>query len=112
MKNRNNFHYIVGFTFGYLIGIVTGMNKFPISLEYWNNLFTPILIGLLVSMCAFWWERWQERKLGGTFDKKDILRSGLGGVAGGFFSFIFVSWYIAIPLFILSTYLLIFKYKK
>lgn len=110
--NRNNYHYIVGFSVGYAIGIVTGINTFPISLEYWNNLFAPILIGLLVAMGAFWWERWQERKFGAKFDKKDILRSGLGGVAGGFFSFIFASCFILIPLLLLSIVLVIFKHKK
>lgn len=111
---RNLYHYIVGFTFAYIIFIVLGINtvNFPISLEYWNNAFTPLLGAIFVAIPAFFWERNQEIRFNAVFDINDIYRSAVGGLLGGFIAMIYSSWYIVIPMAVISSYLLIFKRNK
>lgn len=109
---RNAFHIIIGFTASYVIFELFKFNEFPLSWEYLNNFLTPLIGGFLVSIPAFFWEKRQEQKFNARFDVNDIYRSALGGVLGGATSMISFSWKLAIPLIILSIYLVIFKTNK
>ena len=119
MKNyfkdiRNWYHVLIGFTFGYLISLVLFSNreKFPISWEYFNNLLYPIVGAILVGFASFMWEREQDKITPDVSDMRDVYVSGLSALLGGYMTMIFDSWFIAIPLVIISALLVIFKYKK
>lgn len=113
-KIRNSFHVIVGFTIGYILFILLGINSvnFPIDMERINNVLTPFLGAILVAIPAFFWERHQERNFDATFDIDDICLSATGGFFGGLLAMFFVSWYVIIPMALLSAYLVIFKGNK
>jgi uncharacterized membrane protein YadS len=117
MKNieniiRNSFHILIGFTIGYIFFFITKINTYPINKEFWHNSLSPLIAFVITAWIGFFWERRQEVKYGANFDIKDVLRSGLGGLLGGIFSFILVSKVLMLVLFIVSAILIIRDLKK
>ena len=111
---RNFYHIIIGFAIAYLAFIILGINlkEFPITIELFTNALTPLLGGVISAIPAFFWERWQERKFNAPFDLMDIFRTAIGGIIGGALAMFFVSWWLAIPMVLVSGYLVVFHYKK
>lgn len=109
---RNTFHLVIGFTIGYISLIIFGLNDVPIDKEHLNNVLVIVLSGFVAGVIGYLWEYWQNKQFGAKSDMKDALRTALGGCIGGFVSLFFVSWFVVIPLVIISALLVIFKYKK
>jgi len=111
---RNWYHFIVGVTAGYLITLVLFSNreKFPISWEYWNNALYPLAGGVFVAIASLLWEKRGDKIKPNSSDMRDVWFSSVSAVLGGYLSMIYASWYIAIPMTVLSAYLIIKHNKK
>ena len=104
---RNTYHYGIGFAIAYAFFIIFKLNEFPLSLEYWNNYLTSLAGVVLSGSVGFIWEYYQSAKNGSFFDINDVFRSGVGGLIGGIFAFLFVSQTLMIALIIISAILVI-----
>lgn len=104
---RNLFHYLCGFSFVYAIAILTDINEFPLTLEYWNNYLVFILFPFLGFFLGGVWEWFQSYTYGSYYDWQDVGRTAIGGLFGGCLTFFFVSQSLMIALIIASALLVI-----
>lgn len=111
---RNFYHIIIGFAIGYFAFLLFGINvkNFPLTAEYWNNFLTPLLGLIIAAIPAFFWERFQETKLGMRSDMNDVYRTGLGGFFGGLLAMFWINWILCIVMVCISIYLVVKHYKK
>lgn len=112
---RNWFHPVVGIAINYLLSIALFCNRieFPLSAEYWNNYLYPIYCSVPAFIAGFFGEKRQDKISGKSLsDMRDVYFTGVPSLIGGYLSMIFVSWYLALSLVIISLLLIVFKHKK
>ena len=115
---RTLYHCLLGLDIGYILYLLGfNLNNFPLTEGRWNNAFV-FGINFLVGIFICWlWDRWQIKKLKvqNANIKVDTIKqiiTGFFAVLGGYLAMIYASWYVAIPLTVLSAYLVTKHYKK
>jgi len=75
IKDRNNWHYIVGF--------FSAGTTYLVAFEAYQMIGRFLICTIAVLFGSTLWEMIREDKYGYPFDKKDIVRSVVGALIGG-----------------------------
>ncbi|WP_264521218.1 hypothetical protein [Flavobacterium sp. N1994] len=111
---RTLYHILIGIAIGYDFFLVCGLNtkNFPLTVEYWNNYFTP-LIGLLpAGFICFKWDQWQQEKFKVNQDIVKVYITAVSGVFGGLFDMLYPNWIFAVVFSVVSVVLILRHYKE
>ena len=115
---RTLYHCLLGLDIGYILCLMGfNLKNFPLTEGRWNNAFV-LGIDLLAGIVICWlWDKWQIQKfhVQNADIKVDTIKqiiTGAFAVLGGLLGAIYASWYVAIPVTVLSAYLVTKHYKK
>lgn len=115
---RTLYHSELGLNIGYILYLIGfNVNNFPLTDGRWNNAFV-LGINFIVGFGICWfWDKWQIKKfhVQNADIKVDTIKGIITGVfamLGGVLGFFHASWYVAIPMTVLSAYLVTKHYKK
>jgi len=106
---RNFFHIFIGFSIVYAIGILTGFQTYTLEAKIIGVPLVSVLIGVVI---GFFWEVKQAWKKPKNFDRKDIIRTAIGTLAGGLLSLFVVSQSLMFCLLVISAILIVREFKK
>lgn len=111
---RNWYHSLIALTLGFDITLIFFSNRenFPISWEYWNNSFYPLVCGVIVGIISGLSEYRQDRVTANVSDMRDVYNGIIFATIGGYLTMIYANWYVAIALTIISAIIFIQHYKK
>lgn len=115
---RTAYHALLGIDIGYILCLLGfNLKNFPLSEGRWTNIFV-LGINLFAGIVICWlWDRWQIKKFNvqNADIKTDTIKqiiTGVFAVVGGLIGMLYASWYVAIPLTVLSAYLVTNHCKK
>ena len=118
LKIRTAYHAILGLDIGYICYLIGfNLKNFPVTKGSETNIFF-LGINFIAGFVICWlWDRWQiiKLKVQNADIKVDTIKqiiTGVFAVLGGLLGMIYASWYVAIPLTVLSAYLVTKHYKK
>lgn len=83
MKLRDSFHIFIGFAIMYLIGSITEFSTYTLSAKIVG---VPIVSAMIGCSIGWFWEWCQSVIIKSYFDIMDVVRTGVGTLAGGLFS--------------------------